>query len=191
MYDEQYNKLCLQRTLDLKLKFIFFDHSLPLPLNSRISYLLPTKSRWLPPKSGAAVTSFIFVESMEIKGGISAESLICLEHLDRKSPDLWPECLPGFSEFASKSLSPYTPVKTPSSQSSVHLEGEDLKYMSELGQLTADQLAEHIKSLQNVIYQLSAVETKELNRQISYAYLHGFDVPDVVTFIHKLEYRKN
>ena len=37
-------------------------------------------------------------------------------------------------------------------------------YVSELGQLSADQLMAHIKSLQNTAYQLGIIEAKELAR---------------------------
>ncbi|OBS77466.1 hypothetical protein A6R68_16065, partial [Neotoma lepida] len=59
-------------------------------------------------------------------------SLLSFEKLDRASPDLWPEQLPGVAEFAAS--------------------------FKKLGSLTTANLMEKVRGLQNLAYQLGLDE---------------------------------
>ncbi|XP_037550625.1 protein lin-52 homolog [Nematolebias whitei] len=88
-------------------------------------------------------------------------SLISLERLDRASPDLWPEQLPGVAEFAASYKNPITnsPPKW-----MAELETEDIEMLKELGSLTTANLMEKVKGLQNLAYQLGLEESREMTR---------------------------
>uniref|UniRef100_A0A669Q7D0 Protein lin-52 homolog n=1 Tax=Phasianus colchicus TaxID=9054 RepID=A0A669Q7D0_PHACC len=89
-------------------------------------------------------------------------SLLSFEKLDRASPDLWPEQLPGVAEFAASFKSPITssPPKW-----MAELENDDIDMLKELGSLTTANLMEKVRGLQNLAYQLGLdelpAETKE------------------------------
>nr|XP_054597545.1 protein lin-52 homolog isoform X2 [Nothobranchius furzeri] len=90
-------------------------------------------------------------------GGDDFESsLLSLEKLDRASPDLWPEQLPGVAEFAASYKNPITssPPKW-----MAELESEDIEMLKELGSLTTANLMEKVKGLQNLAYQLGLEES--------------------------------
>ncbi|PWA16456.1 hypothetical protein CCH79_00004546, partial [Gambusia affinis] len=94
-------------------------------------------------------------------------SLLSFENLDRASPDLWPEQLPGVAEFAASYKNPITnsPPKW-----MAELESEDIEMLkellmschltAELGSLTTANLMEKVKGLQNLAYQLGLEECK-------------------------------
>ncbi|XP_030337209.1 protein lin-52 homolog isoform X2 [Strigops habroptila] len=82
-------------------------------------------------------------------------SLLSFEKLDRASPDLWPEQLPGVAEFAASFKSPITssPPKW-----MAELENDDIDMLKELGSLTTANLMEKVRGLQNLAYQLGLDE---------------------------------
>ncbi|KAM4898176.1 protein lin-52 homolog isoform 1-T1 [Sylvia borin] len=84
-------------------------------------------------------------------------SLLSFEKLDRASPDLWPEQLPGVAEFAASFKSPITssPPKW-----MAELENDDIDMLKELGSLTTANLMEKVRGLQNLAYQLGLDECK-------------------------------
>uniref|UniRef100_A0A5F8HCM2 Protein lin-52 homolog n=1 Tax=Monodelphis domestica TaxID=13616 RepID=A0A5F8HCM2_MONDO len=84
-------------------------------------------------------------------------SLLSFEKLDRASPDLWPEQLPGVAEFAASFKSPITssPPKW-----MAELENDDIDMLKELGSLTTANLMEKVRGLQNLAYQLGLDEWK-------------------------------
>ncbi|AWP16613.1 putative visual system homeobox 2-like [Scophthalmus maximus] len=88
-------------------------------------------------------------------------SLLSFEKLDRASPDLWPEQLPGVAEFAASCKNPITnsPPKW-----MAELESEDIEMLKELGSLTTANLMEKVKGLQNLAYQLGLEESREMTR---------------------------
>ncbi|XP_030415047.1 protein lin-52 homolog isoform X4 [Gopherus evgoodei] len=83
-------------------------------------------------------------------------SLFSFEKLDRASPDLWPEQLPGVAEFAASFKSPITnsPPKW-----MAELENDDIDMLKELGSLTTANLMEKVRGLQNLAYQLGLDES--------------------------------
>ncbi|KRX68814.1 Polypeptide N-acetylgalactosaminyltransferase 3 [Trichinella sp. T9] len=78
-----------------------------------------------------------------------------------KSPEIWPEKLPGLMDFTEKELN-YSGQSA--SNVNFQIEACDIQYMNELGQLTPDQLMEHIKTLQESAYQLGLLEQAEIQR---------------------------
>uniref|UniRef100_A0A8C4ZZP0 Protein lin-52 homolog n=1 Tax=Gadus morhua TaxID=8049 RepID=A0A8C4ZZP0_GADMO len=88
-------------------------------------------------------------------------SLLSFEKLDRASPDLWPEQLPGVAEFAASCKNPITdsPPKW-----MAELENDDIDMLKELGSLTTANLMEKVKGLQNLAYQLGLEESREMTR---------------------------
>ncbi|XP_044629926.1 protein lin-52 homolog isoform X3 [Equus asinus] len=84
-------------------------------------------------------------------------SLLSFEKLDRASPDLWPEQLPGVAEFAASFKSPITssPPKW-----MAEIERDDIDMLKELGSLTTANLMEKVRGLQNLAYQLGLDESR-------------------------------
>ncbi|XP_060081583.1 protein lin-52 homolog isoform X2 [Ylistrum balloti] len=87
------------------------------------------------------------------------ECLMSYEKLDRASPDLWPEQIPGVSEFAAKS-----PLSSPQPTWMSELQSEDIGLLQEFGSLTTSQLIDKIRGLQNLAYQLGLDEAREMTR---------------------------
>jgi len=85
-------------------------------------------------------------------------SLLALERLDRGSPDLWPDTIPGVSQFV--------PLETPNDSPAIikGLTQDDLSTIHQLGNLPTQHLLEEVKRLQNIAYQLGLEETKEMTR---------------------------
>ncbi|XP_057638689.1 protein lin-52 homolog isoform X1 [Chionomys nivalis] len=89
-------------------------------------------------------------------------SLLSFEKLDRASPDLWPEQLPGVAEFAASFKSPITssPPKW-----MAEIERDDIDMLKELGSLTTANLMEKVRGLQNLAYQLGLDEFELYTRE--------------------------
>ncbi|XP_064603110.1 protein lin-52 homolog [Liolophura sinensis] len=88
--------------------------------------------------------------------------LLSTEKLDRASPDLWPEKIPGVSEFAA--LKSPNQGENPTPKWMTELEKEDIDLLQEFGSLTTSQLVEKMKGLQNLAYQLGLEEAREMTR---------------------------
>lgn len=82
-------------------------------------------------------------------------SLLSFEKLDRASPDLWPEQLPGVAEFAASFKSP---IASSPPKWMAELENDDIEMLRELGSLTITNLMEKVRGLQNLAYQLGLEE---------------------------------
>jgi len=87
-------------------------------------------------------------------------SLLALEKLDRASPDLWPDQIPGVSQFVPLE----TPNESPATNILQGLTQDDLHTIQQLGNLPLYNLIEEVKRLQNIAYQLGLEETKEMTR---------------------------
>uniref|UniRef100_A0A8C5Q134 Protein lin-52 homolog n=1 Tax=Leptobrachium leishanense TaxID=445787 RepID=A0A8C5Q134_9ANUR len=83
------------------------------------------------------------------------DSLLSFEKLDRASPDLWPEQLPGVAEFAASFKSP---ISSSPPKWMAQLENDDQEMLKELGSLTTANLMEKVRGLQNLAYQLGLDE---------------------------------
>ncbi|GFG38493.1 hypothetical protein Cfor_02379 [Coptotermes formosanus] len=88
------------------------------------------------------------------------ESLFSLEKLDRTSPELWPEQIPGVSQFVSlQTLTPHAPQPW-----TRNLDQDDINLLHQFGSLTASGLIAEVKKLYDVAYQLGLDEAKEMTR---------------------------
>ncbi|XP_022122561.2 protein lin-52 homolog [Pieris rapae] len=87
------------------------------------------------------------------------ESLLSFEKLDRASPELWPEQIPGVSEFAPLQ----SPSQSPPSWNS-GLTKDDMNFIQQLGSLSTIGLIMEVKKLHDVAYQLGLEEAKEMTR---------------------------
>uniref|UniRef100_A0A158R618 Protein lin-52 homolog n=1 Tax=Syphacia muris TaxID=451379 RepID=A0A158R618_9BILA len=84
--------------------------------------------------------------------------LECKEEIDqRKSPELWPEEIPGAWEVSKANMSCMGDNK-PATRFRTDLDPQDVRLVNELGQLNADQLMEYVKNLQNNAFTLGIEE---------------------------------
>ncbi|KAI1291087.1 Protein lin-52 -like protein [Halotydeus destructor] len=106
--------------------------------------------------------------------------LLSSETMDRSSPDLWPEQIPGVTEFIARSTSPYPGVsnmagsnmslladenssKEPPEWLS-DLSQEEMNMLHGFGSLTATALLDKVRELQDLAYQLGIEESREMTR---------------------------
>ncbi|GLH10599.1 hypothetical protein R5R35_006105 [Gryllus longicercus] len=88
------------------------------------------------------------------------ESLLSMEKLDRTSPELWPEQIPGVSDFLMNS-----PLPSVNDQPwTKELDSEDINLLHQFGSLTAAGLIAEVKKLHDLAYQLGLEEAKEMTR---------------------------
>ncbi|XP_032685710.1 protein lin-52 homolog isoform X2 [Odontomachus brunneus] len=85
------------------------------------------------------------------------DNLMSLEKLDRASPDLWPEQIPGVHEFVAQN-SPQT------EQCTWDVQPEDMSHLAQLGNLSMTGLISEVKRLHDLAYQLGLEEAKEMTR---------------------------
>ncbi|XP_014662976.1 PREDICTED: protein lin-52 homolog isoform X2 [Priapulus caudatus] len=90
------------------------------------------------------------------------QTLLSFEKLDRSSPDLWPEKIPGVSEFVA-SHSPLSEHCTPPKWLQ-DIDEDDINMLQEFGSLTPAGLIDKVKQLQNLAYQLGLEEAREMTR---------------------------
>lgn len=87
------------------------------------------------------------------------ESLMSLENLDRASPDLWPEQIPGVHEFVAQNLPHTKPFSWADG-----LSAEDVNLMHQLGGMSLSGLIVEVKKLHDLAYQLGLEESREMTR---------------------------
>ncbi|GIX87560.1 protein lin-52 homolog [Caerostris extrusa] len=90
--------------------------------------------------------------------------LLSREQLDRSSPELWPEQIPGVFQFASYAMPHEEPKPIPQPEWLKDLDHEDISVLQGFGSLTAAALLEKVRDLQNLAYQLGLEEAKEMTR---------------------------
>ncbi|KAF8786453.1 Protein lin-52 like protein [Argiope bruennichi] len=90
--------------------------------------------------------------------------LFSREELDRSSPELWPEQIPGVSKFASLAMTQEEPKPSQQPEWLKDLDHEDISVLQGFGSLTAAALLEKVRDLQNLAYQLGLEEAKEMTR---------------------------
>ncbi|XP_055688194.1 protein lin-52 homolog [Lutzomyia longipalpis] len=88
------------------------------------------------------------------------DDLMSMENLDRNSPELWPEKIPGVTDFISSKNSRDSVSPTPPRG----LTSEDIAAMHKLGELTPTALAMDLKRIYDQAYQLGVQEAKEMTR---------------------------
>ncbi|CAL1279485.1 unnamed protein product [Larinioides sclopetarius] len=94
----------------------------------------------------------------------SSMDLFSREQLDRSSPELWPEQIPGVSKFASLVMTQEEPKPSQQPEWLKDLDHEDISVLQGFGSLTAAALLEKVRDLQNLAYQLGLEEAKEMTR---------------------------
>ncbi|XP_043284818.1 protein lin-52 homolog isoform X2 [Venturia canescens] len=87
------------------------------------------------------------------------ESLMSLEKLDRASPDLWPEQIPGVNEFVAQNS-----LQSEAASWSAALTPDDINQLHQLGNLTMTGLIAEVKKLHDIAYQVGLEEAKEMTR---------------------------
>ncbi|XP_060531985.1 protein lin-52 homolog isoform X2 [Cylas formicarius] len=87
-------------------------------------------------------------------------SLLAMENLDRASPEMWPEKIPGMTKFMNSHNS-YTSHKMPYSR---ELNEEDQNYLHQLASLSTSGLIAKVKELHDIAYQLGVEESKEITK---------------------------
>ncbi|ENN71813.1 hypothetical protein D910_10259 [Dendroctonus ponderosae] len=87
--------------------------------------------------------------------------LISMENLDRTSPEMWPEKVPGVTDFINSYNSTHLPAKLPYSK---EITLEDQKYMHQLASLSTSRFFSKVKELHDIAYQLGVEESKEVTR---------------------------
>nr|CAD7261599.1 unnamed protein product [Timema shepardi] len=119
-------------------------------------YVLRVQEIWLPLSPG----EFNLVCFKIMDETVFEESLLSTEKLDRTSPELWPEQIPGVLEFMStQSTSNGSPQPWTKS-----LDNDEMNLLHQFGSLTAAELIAEVKKLHDVAYQLGLEEAKEMTR---------------------------
>ncbi|XP_054153723.1 protein lin-52 homolog [Oppia nitens] len=117
----------------------------------------------------AANTSHTTVTNNDLEMSLNGtdfekDLLLSEERLDRASPDLWPEQIPGVTEFLANSSPPLFDQKSQTSEWLTDLDPDDINMLHGFGSLTASALLEKVKELQNLSYQLGLEEAREMTR---------------------------
>ena len=92
------------------------------------------------------------------------------ENLDRSSPDLWPDHIPGVGQYLP--ATPYLDSDTPRGAEGgpgcggyLHnMTRDEMETLMQLGNLNVQELMSEVKRLQNIAYQLGQEESKEMTR---------------------------
>uniref|UniRef100_A0A5S6QE33 Uncharacterized protein n=1 Tax=Trichuris muris TaxID=70415 RepID=A0A5S6QE33_TRIMR len=134
-----------------------------------------SSSFWLTCKSTIRYSMLCVSETSKLK----MDMYPCEEDLNRRSPELWPEKVPGVCDVADKVLKT---VNEKQICESIHLEPEDISFMNELGKLTPDQVMEQIKKMQQTAYNLGRVEQQELRRGSLLRVLEDMDAPSKLAY---------
>lgn len=87
------------------------------------------------------------------------DNLMSLEKLDRASPDLWPEQIPGVHEFVAQNSPQTEPCSWAAS-----FTPDDMQHLHQLGNLSMTGLISEVKRLHDLAYQLGLEEAKEMTR---------------------------
>ncbi|XP_049769284.1 protein lin-52 homolog isoform X1 [Schistocerca cancellata] len=88
------------------------------------------------------------------------ENLLSMENLDRASPELWPEKIPGMSNFVNQTAA----ANTSGQPWNKELDSEDINLLHQFGSLTAASLIGEVKKLHDIAYELGLQEAKEMTR---------------------------
>ncbi|XP_026467139.1 protein lin-52 homolog, partial [Ctenocephalides felis] len=91
------------------------------------------------------------------------ESLMSMEKMDRSSPELWPEQIPGVTEYVSAHMSSHSNNSTLPVWLSP-LTSEDIDLMHRLATHSTRGLISEIKTLHDLAYQLGVEEAREMTR---------------------------
>jgi len=116
--------------------------------------------------------STVYLDATAVDATDAADFLMCgQERLDQNSPELWPEQIPGVTEFTSKSFYAEQGDKKSAIEESLlscfnnqEINQADKETIRELGTLTVTQIMDKFQTLRNQSYQLGLQEAKEMTR---------------------------
>ena len=95
----------------------------------------------------------------------NANSLISMEKLDRASPDIWADGLPGVDSAASKVNVPGLSLTSLSPSKWNDISDRELNdTVHELSSLTRSELMDKVRDLIKLAYKLGVEETREIER---------------------------
>lgn len=101
------------------------------------------------------------------------KSLFSEERLDASSPDLWPEQIPGITDFLARSSPINTEMfnnetlvgeKPETPEWLADLDQDDINMLHGFGSLTTFALLDRVKELQDLSFQLGLEESREMTR---------------------------
>jgi len=90
------------------------------------------------------------------------QCLVAMETLDRSSPELWPEPMPGMSGFAQHIRATSATDKQPSWKQPP--DAHDMLLVQRYSQMPLPPLLDELKSLYDFAYNLGLEESKEMTR---------------------------
>ena len=126
-------------------------------------------SRLAPGESGNNKTQDDAEDLEELEQSLQALD----ENLDRSSPDLWPDHIPGVGQYLPATPYQDSDTRGGGESSSVVTGGgsvlhnmtrEEMETLMQLGNLDVQELMSEVKRLQNIAYQLGQEESKEMTR---------------------------
>ncbi|KAL1493895.1 hypothetical protein ABEB36_009577 [Hypothenemus hampei] len=88
-------------------------------------------------------------------------SLLSMENMDRSSPEMWPEKVPGVTDFINSYNNTHIPTKLPYSK---EFTDEDRAYIQQLATFPTSGLIAKVKELHDIAYELGVEESKEVTR---------------------------
>ncbi|KAL1138748.1 hypothetical protein AAG570_008810 [Ranatra chinensis] len=91
------------------------------------------------------------------------QSLLSLEKLDRSSPELWPEAIPGVTGYAARNSLSSSAFSKQSLESLNNFDVEDYNLLNCCG-LSTEALINEVKKLHDMAYRLGLEEAKEMTR---------------------------
>ncbi|XP_014257256.1 protein lin-52 homolog [Cimex lectularius] len=90
-------------------------------------------------------------------------SLLSREKLDRSSPELWPEAIPGVTEYAARHS--LTINNVPKEIEEIHyFDEEDYKLIEHYSTISKEALIQQVRMLHDLTYKLGLEESKEMTR---------------------------
>ncbi|XP_077282966.1 protein lin-52 homolog [Arctopsyche grandis] len=92
------------------------------------------------------------------------DSLLSMETMDRTSPDLWPQHIPGLGDFVTLRSESAGLDKKPAPSWSKLNTAADIRLMHQLSTLSTSSLIIEVKKLHDLAYQLGIEEAKEMTR---------------------------
>ena len=96
---------------------------------------------------------------------LDLDNLFSHETLDRSSPDLFPEAIPGVTDFIAKNVPSTQEIEDNiPNEWSGELDQEDIRVFHAFSALSQSALIDKVKEMQNLAYQLGMEESHEMTR---------------------------
>lgn len=96
---------------------------------------------------------------------LDLDNLFSHETLDRSSPELFPETIPGVTDFIAKNVTATQEIEENiPNEWSGELDQEDIRVFHGFSSLSQSALIDKVKEMQNLAYQLGLEESHEMTR---------------------------